>query len=257
MRIAAGILLVLLVLLAPATAGLGQTSVLKFPVQLVTPLLDTRVYLVPEEEQRRQFPDISARLYGVALLPADDPYRAAWSTVLAKVMRPPATAEVSGPPSRLVVRLTGLVDGRRADLNGQMVREGVALPLKEGTQVPYQAEAAEAARRGMGRHAYRHVAWFWANSTAMYALTVAPAAGLRVPLAIAMVNPSRIEAGYLYQGRVTLLPTEKFRMGVHVVEVIPSGPDLTIVTKSAGLSTVIIRWRWNGDRYEFVRGSEK
>lgn len=257
MRHMAAVVLTLIVLMAPASAGPGKTDTLKFPVQRVTPLLDTKVYVVPEEEQRRQFPDFSARLYGVALLPSNDPYRDAWSSVLGKVMRPPLTAEVWGPPGRFVARLTGLVNGQPSDLNGQMIREGVAQPLKEGDQVPYRAAAEEAARRGIGRYAYRQVAWFWANSTALYALTISPAPGVRFPLAIAMVNPSRIEAGYLYEGRIVLLPTEKFRLGPAVVEVISDGGELTIVTRSLGLSTVTMRWRWEGDRYRFLRGSER
>lgn len=124
------------------------------------PSFDTNVSIFPEEEQQRQFAYENARLYGVGLLPNDDAYGGAWSTVIPKIMRPPMVAQVWGEPGRRVTRLAGYVDGKWSDLNAQIVREGAALALSEGTSVPYKAQAIEAQRAGAGRYAYRHAAWF-------------------------------------------------------------------------------------------------
>jgi hypothetical protein len=167
-------------------------------------------------------------------------------------------AQVWGESGRRVARLAGYVDGKWSDLNAQIVREGAALALPEGTAVPYKAQALEAQRAGVGRHAYRHVAWFWANSRAMYAITATPAPGVRLPVAIAMVGMTRVEAGYLFNGRVILLPTGTLRLGSSVVEATSRGPDLTFVMKAlGGARTQTLRWRWDGKAYQLIDASER
>jgi hypothetical protein len=239
------------------THAANQAAV-TFPVQRVLPVFGTNVGIFPEEEQARQFSYENARLYGVGLLPNDDPYGGAWTTVVTKIMRPPMVAQVWGEPGRRVTRLAGYVDGKWSDLNAQVVREGVAVALTEGATVPYQTEAADARRREIGRYAFRHVAWFWANSRPMYALTAIPASGTKVPVAIAMVGMTRIEAGYFFNGRVVLLPTGMLRLGSSVVDVSSRGPDLTFVMKSlGGVRTQILRWHWDGKAYQLTEATER
>jgi hypothetical protein len=93
----------LLAILAAVAIGLGSASAgaatqreLTFQAQRVLPAGNTSVLIVPEEESKRQIPNISARLYGIGNLPSDDPYRAAWNAVFEKVMRPPMVAQVWG-----------------------------------------------------------------------------------------------------------------------------------------------------------------
>jgi hypothetical protein len=138
-----------------------------------------------------------------------------------------------------------------------MVREGAALPITEGDHTPYPTEAAEAQRRVIGRYAYCEVAWFWANSTPIYALTATPGPGIRLPVAVAMVSASRIEAGYLLNKRVVLLPAGSTRLGPIVADFASRGPDLTLVMKSwARLSTLRWHWRWDGKAYQLVQAEE-
>jgi hypothetical protein len=166
-------------------------------------------------------------------------------------------AQVWGDPTSRVVRFAGYVDGKWSDLNAQLVREGAALPNTEGDRTPYRTEAAEAQRRMIGRYAYRQVAWFWANSTPIYALTATPAPGVRVPIAIAMVSATRIEAGYLLNKRVVLLPTGSVRLGPIVADFVSRGPYLRLVMKSwARLSTLRWHWRWDGKAYVLVQAEE-
>jgi hypothetical protein len=244
-------------LITPVIGAAPSGNVTTFPVQRVQSFLGTNVSIFPEEEHQRQFGYENARLYGVASLPRDDPYGGAWSTLIAKIMRPPMVAQVWGEPGRRVTRLAGYVDGKWSDLNAQIVREGGALALQEGQSTPYRAQALEAQRAAVGRYAYRHVAWFWTNSRAMYALTTHPAQGMRVPVAIAMVGMTRIEAGYLTGSSVSLLPTGSLRLGSTVVAVSSRGPDLTLVMKSlGGMRTQTFRWKWDGKAYRLVEATE-
>lgn len=72
-----------------------------------------------------------------------------------------------------------------------------------------------------------------------------------------MVNPSRIEAGYLLNNRIVLLPTGTVGLGPSVVEFTVRGPDLTLVMKSwGGVKMLRFRWRWNGKDYGLVDASE-
>lgn len=253
------ILLVLsIVLIASPHASAANRGAVTFPAQTVRPSLGSNVSIAPEEEASRQFAYENARLYGVGLLPHEDPYGAAWGTVIAKIMRPPMVAQVWGEPGRRVTRIAGYVDGKWSDLNAQIVREGVGLAIPEGNSTPYRAQALEAQRASIGRYAYRHVAWFWANSGAVYALTATPAPGMRLPVAVARVGITRIEAGYLLNGRVVLLPTGSIRLGPSVVEATSRGPDLSFVMKShGGVRTQTLRWRWDGKGYQLLEATER
>jgi hypothetical protein len=246
------------VLLGSVLGAAPSSRAVTFPAQRVQPFLGTNVSIFPDEEAQRQFAYENARLYGVGLLPDDDAYRGAWTTVIMKIMRPPMVAQVWGEPGRRVARIAGYVDGKWSDLNAQIVREGAALAVAEGSSTPYRPQATDAQRDRIGRHAYRHVAWFWANSTALYALTATPAPGISLPVAIARVGMTRVEAGYLHAGRVILLPTGSLHLGSAVVEVTSRGPDLTFVLKAlGGARTQTLRWHWDGTVYQLADAVER
>lgn len=69
---------------------------------------------------------------------------------------------------------------------------------------------------------------------------------------------TRIEAGYLFNGRVALLPTGTLRLGSSVVEAASRGPDLAFVMKAlGGARTQTLRWRWDGKVYQLVEATER
>jgi hypothetical protein len=140
------------------------------------------------------------------------------------------------------------------DVGGQLVEEGVAIPRKDATGASYASKARAAEKAEVGRYAYRHLSWFWANSTPLFATIVQPTSGLRLPLAIAMVTTARIEAGYLHRKSVVLLPTGPTKLQYYLVAVRTNGGELTIVTRPmAGNRLVTHVWRWDGHAYQLQR----
>jgi hypothetical protein len=235
----------------------GASPVVTFPVQQIQPFFvaGASVYLVPEREYQRQFAPMTARLYGVDLLPSADPYRRALGSAIFRLAEGRRmTAQVWEEGTGRAVRLFATIDGRWTELNREIVREGAALPRKEGQVVPYRAEEVEARTMQVGRYAYRPLASFWANSTPLYARTLRPGPGVLIPFAVAMVNPTRIEAGYLGPKGVVLLPTSSTKLKYYLLKVEAKGPELRVVMRGIGESTpVAFVWRWDGSTYLFIQ----
>ena len=249
------------IVIAAAGSVAGAPQTVTFPVQQIQPFFvpGASVYLVPEREYQRQFAPMAARLYGVDMLPPADPYRRALGSVIFRLAESRrVTAQVWEEGTGRAVRLYATVDGRWTELNREIVHEGAGLPRKEGQVVPYRAAEVEARKMQIGRYAYRPLAGFWANSTPVYAATLRPAAGVSLPFAVAMVNPARVEAGYLGPKGVVLLPTGETKLRYYLLKVEANGPELRMIMRGMGESpSVAFVWRWDGATYRFIRAASR
>jgi endonuclease YncB( thermonuclease family) len=230
----------------------GQTPAATFGVSAVYMSLGTLVVIAPDAEAVRRYPITTARLYGVAELPADDPYRRAVHAELRRLTAfRPVTAQIwKNGSGRSLARLYAFEANRWQDVNARLVADGVMLSRTEAGQTPYGREAAFARELKTGTYAFRRLSWFWANSTPLYARTLSPVSGLELPFAIAAVHPARCEAGYLVGREVALLPTGEQKLQSHVVNVAAAGPELTItMVPVIGARFVTVVWRWDGAAY--------
>ncbi|MDI6771409.1 MAG: hypothetical protein QME77_02320 [bacterium] len=251
-------ILIVVVAAVGIAAALSPGDVVAYPVQRVSPLLPfgPSVQIIPQDEYQRQFPNTFARLYGIAMLPSDDPYHRALREAITRLnYHRGLTVQLWPDRAGKVARLHGYVDGKWTDLNALLVREGAAAARAEGKSAPYAAdqEAARVAR--VGRYVYRGaLAAFWANSVPLYAATFTPSPGVSLPFAVARVSQTRTEAGYLTQRGVVLLPMSGAKLQYHLVGVLAKGADLSIITRRiGGGGPQTLRWRWDGAAYQVLR----
>lgn len=211
-------ILIVIVAAVGIADALSPGGAVAYPVQRVSPfpLFGHSVHIIPQDEYQRQFPTTFARLYGIAMLPSDHSYHRAFGEAITRLnYHRGLTVQLWPDRVGRVARLHGYVDGRWTDLNALLVREGAALARAEGKSTPYAAdqEAARVAR--VGRYVYRGaLAAFWANSVPLYAATLTPIPGVSLPFAVARVNQTRTEAGYLTPRGVVLLPMSGSRHNV-------------------------------------------
>lgn len=254
-----GVSVLVLLTAAVTTGGLvlaaAPEGVAAYPVHRVSPFFvsGTSVQIIPAEEYRRQFPSVIARLYGVVLLPQTDPYRSALQEAVTRLNYHRAvSAQIWSDRVGKIARLHGYVDGTWRDLNALLVREGAAAAAGEGESAPYMRDQAAAREARIGRYAYQGaIAAFWANSTPLYAATLIPSPGVALPFAVARVNISRIEAGYLTPRGVVLLPMAGAKLQYYLVDVRSHGRELSITTRGlAGGTPQTLRWLWDGSVYQ-------